>query len=1175
MAVDIGSAVGYLDLDISGFLKGLESAQSKASKETKNIATTIGTNLSSVGKNIASVGTTLSKGITTPIVGVGTAIVKMSSDFEAAMSKVQAISGASSEDFNMLKTEAQRLGATTAWSASEVAEGMTEMAKAGWSSQQIMDGMSGVLNAASASGENLASVSTIVADAITGFGLEASDATKVADLLTQAANAGTIDISDLGESFKYIAPMAASMGISIEDATTAMAAMSMAGIKGSQAGTSLRTMLARMVKPTDAVAGAMSELGIVLTNEDGTFKSLDTIVAEMRGSFSGLTDEQKTYYATILAGQEGMSGLLSLLNLTQEEYDAISDSMKNANGVAEETANVMLDNLQGQITILKSALEGLAIQFGDAILPYLKQFVTWLQNATEKLQQMSPEQKQQIVKWAALAAAIGPVLVAFSKLVSGLGGVFTMLGKIPGVVSSVTGGMTKLVIGFKNIGEGITLAKAGFPRFAEQASKLGAAIEGITAPVAAVIAIIALLVAAFVHLWKTNDEFRSKMIAVWDGVKSKIEESIQKIADAINSLGLDFESLGKAISAAWDWICNALEPIISEIFASIGRVIGGVVDLVTGTVQTIVGIIKGFKDDDWSLFLEGLKTLWDGCLAILSSQFVAVFNVIKSYLEKFGISWEEIWTTMKTFFVGVWEGIKSFFIGAVTSIQTVATTVFTAMSSFFTTIWNAIESVFGTVVNAIVQLVTDAWNNIYNVISTVFTSVSTFISTIWNAIFTAISTIVTEIWNNIKTVFNGILLSITKIVSSISNVISNIFNAIKEFLRGNTEEAEELIRQAWQTAYDHVNAIVTEMLNTISTVFTAIKTAIQTVMRTVQTNITTVWNAIKTIVTSVVNGLKTAITTVFIGIRTTIQTIMQAIQTFMTSYWNAIKTAVLNVANEIKTAVSTTFINMKSSVVNTVNALKTDITNVFNGIKTAISNAVNTAKQNAINAMTDAKNGMVNVFNNIGATFRNIGRNAIQGIINGIGDMVGDLYDSIEDALSDLVDEAKDALGIASPSKVFKQEVGKWIPLGIASGFSAAMPEAVKRMQKDLDGMTDDLSDNQVNIGVVDNMTSAFNTVAEYFESIENRLVESVQNMKASLEYLINSGQAIVGTEGSLSYVGYDGMTRTADKQPVVTTAQPDVASRTYVFYTTKAINEIEAAKQIKRTERDIAEGFI
>ena len=187
------------------------------------------------------------------------------------MSEVKAISGATGKEFDALRNKAIELGASTAFSAGEVAEAMTEMAKAGWSSQQIIDGMGGVLDAAAASGEGLAIVSTIVADTVTGFGLAASDSSKIADLLTQAANSGTIGVTDLGESFKYIAPVAASMGLSVEDVTTAISAMSMAGIKGSQAGTSLRTMLTRMVKPTDAVADAMEELGLELANEDGSF----------------------------------------------------------------------------------------------------------------------------------------------------------------------------------------------------------------------------------------------------------------------------------------------------------------------------------------------------------------------------------------------------------------------------------------------------------------------------------------------------------------------------------------------------------------------------------------------------------------------------------------------------------------------------------------------------------------------------------------------------------------------------------------------------------------------------------------------------------------------------------------------------------------------------------------
>lgn len=476
MAVDVGSATGYLDLDISGFLAGLQSAQSAADKQTKNMAQKIGNNMSGIGDKLSSVGSTLTKTVTVPLAGIGAAGLKTAMNFEKGMSEVKAISGATGKEFDALRDKAIDLGATTAFSAGEVASAMTEMAKAGWDTQLIIDNMGGVLDAAAASGEGLATVATIVADAMTGFGDETLTASRVADLLTQAANSGTIGITDLGESFKYIAPVAGSMGLSIEDVTTAIAAMSMAGIKGSQAGTSLRGMLTRLVKPTDDVAAAMKTLGIELTNSDGTFKSLDTIVSEMRGSFEGLTDEQKTYYATVLAGQEGMSGLLSLLNLTQEEYDEIAASMYNAGGVAQETATIMQDNLQSKVEQLGGSLESLAIKLGDLVIPYVQQFVEWLTGLVDKFTALDPETQAFILKIAGIAAVVGPVILIVGSFVSVLGGIITAFGNIAskfgGAKSAVeavgdaagkaAGGAGKGAASFGNLaGQGVKLVAAG------------------------------------------------------------------------------------------------------------------------------------------------------------------------------------------------------------------------------------------------------------------------------------------------------------------------------------------------------------------------------------------------------------------------------------------------------------------------------------------------------------------------------------------------------------------------------------------------------------------------------------------------------------------------------------------------------------------------------------------
>lgn len=1092
MAVDIGTAQGYLDLDISKFTSALQQANAAASTQMNSMSSNFQSGLQGVGSVMTSAGKTLTTAVTAPVVALGTAAVKTTADFDKSMSKVQALSGATGKDYETLRQKAQDMGATTRYSASEAADALGYMALAGWDTNQMVSGLDGVLNLAAASDMDLAQASDMVTDYLSAFGLEAKDASKMADQMAYAQAHSNTSTQQLGDAFGNCAATMASGGQTIETTTALLEAMANQGTKGSEAGTQLSAIMRDLTHKMKNGAIQIGDTSVAVQDQNGNFRSLIDIMADVESATDGMGSAERASALSSVFTAHSIKGVNQILNEGVGTIAGYEDALNNCDGTAKEMADTLLNNLSGQLTILKSALEGLAIQIGDILMPYIQKFVGWVQQLVEKFSNLSKEEKEHIIKIAAIAAAIGPLLLVGGKLLTGLA---TMMKT------------------FNTLKTSFVALKTGF-------TGLSVAIGGISAPVIAVIAVIVALVAIFVHLWKTNEKFRNKITAIWDGIKSKFEEAGKKITEAINSLGFNFSSLGEAIYAAWDWICNALEPIISEIFATIGRLIGGIVDIIVGIVQVICGIIKGFKDGDWSLFLEGLKTLWNGFLSILTAPFVAIFDVIEGYLEKFGTSWEQIWNGIKTFFTNIWNGIVTFFTNVINTIQSVVTTVFTAISTFFTTIWNGIKTVFMTVINAIVQFVTTAFNNIKNAITTVFTAVSTFIGTIWNTIKTTVSTVVNTIWNTIKTVFNNM-----------RNIISSVFNAIKSI--------------------------------------------IQTTMQAIQTIIKTIWNAIKTVVTNVVNAIKTFISSAFTAIKNAIQTVMNAIQTIIKIIWYAIKTVVTNVVNNIKTAVSTAFTNMKSAVESTINTLKTNIMNVFNNIKTAISTAMDNAKQNAINAMQKAKDGVVNVWNGIKNTFTNIGKNIIQGIIDGIGAMVQKLYDSIKNALSGLVDKAKDALGIKSPSKVFRKEVGKWIPMGIADGFTAAMPAAEKQMQKDLDDMVDDLSDNQVELGIADNMVASFRIVAEYFESIEQRLVESIQNMRNSLEYLVNSGQAIINSDGTLSYVGYNGFTRVPTRTTTNGSTVNDVSSRTYVFYSPKAIDEIEAAKQIKRTERDIAEGFM
>lgn len=420
--------------------KSVEKLQTQAGK-VSGVASKIGSATESIGKSLTTK-------LTLPLLAFGGLGLKTAAQFEKGMSSVRAITNATGTDFTKLKNKALQLGESTSFSASEVTEAMTELAKSGWTTNDVLTGTSGVLDAAAASGENLNTVATIVADTISGFNMKASESGRVADVLTQAANSGTIGINDLGESFKYVGPLSRTMGFNIEEVASALTAMSQSGIKGSQAGTSLRTALTNMVKPTKTMKAAMNELGIEITNQDGSFKSLDEILSIMRNSFSGLTDDQKAYYASIIAGKEGQAGLLSLLNMSQKEYDEISKSMKNAGGVAKETAKIMRDNLMDKLEELGGALETLAIRLGDLVIPWLTKFVEKVTNVVRAISDMSPEMQKTILKFLAFAAAIGPILTIGGKITKTLSPVIGVLSQVGNAFKMFSGSASSALNSF-------------------------------------------------------------------------------------------------------------------------------------------------------------------------------------------------------------------------------------------------------------------------------------------------------------------------------------------------------------------------------------------------------------------------------------------------------------------------------------------------------------------------------------------------------------------------------------------------------------------------------------------------------------------------------------------------------------------------------------------------------
>ena len=1098
MAVDVGSAVGYLDLDISGFLAGLRSAQSEADSATKNIATKIGSNLQSAGKSIISAGKTLTTHVTVPIVGLGTAAVKTTSDFESAMSKVSAISGATGSDLDALNQKAQEMGAKTKFSATESAEAFTYMAMAGWKTEDMLQGIDGIMALAAADGLDLATTSDIVTDTLTAFGLSADDSGHFADVLAAAASNASTNVSLLGESFKYAAPVAGALGYSAEDTAIALGLMANAGIKGSQGGTALRSSLSRLIKPTDDAAALMEQYGLSMTNADGSMKSLGEVMEMLRTKMGGLSEAEQAQAAATLFGQEAMSGMLAVINASDSDYEKLTSAIYGADGAAQQMADTMLDNLSGQLTLLKSALEGLAIQFGEILMPYIKQFVQWLQNLVQKLQEMTPEQKEQIVKWAAFAAAIGPVLLAVGKLVTGIGNVISVFGKLKTAIPAVKGAL---------------VAVKG-------------AIAGISAPVVAVVAVIGTLVAAFATLWKTNEEFRNKITAIWNQIKGTFDKLCQGIVDRLNKLGFDFENIGEVLKAIWKGFCDFLAPIFEGVFQNIANTFDTIENVILGILDFFIAIFTGDWEGAWDAIKGIFESIWNGIVAWFQNIGNTLLGILDVICGWFGTTWDNTWNSIKQFFVDIWNSIVSFFTNIIDTIKT-------SVSNFVTTI-----------INFFAQLPTNIAN---------------FITNAWNSVVTWATNMVNKAREMGQNFLNAVVEFFTDLPYKIGHFIGSALTNVALWVVNMVNKAREM----GQNFINNVVAFFTQLPGKILQF------------------ITSAWNNVTQWATNMVNKAREMGTNFINNVVSFFTQLPGKIQQFISSALNNVTTWVSNMASKAREAGSQFINNVVSFIQQLPGKIKQFLDSAINNLRTWVTQMGQKGKE----AVQSLINNVISAASGIASKVMSIGSDIVSGVWNGIKNAASWFTNQVKGFFSGIVDGVKDALGIGSPSKVFRDEIGKWLPPGVAQGFKAALPTAMNSMEKDLNKGIDSIEPDDVSvtatataIGFKDTIKSIYDDLVGYFESVEARIGRSVNNMAASLAMLIQQGQMMVNSDGTLGYVGYGGFTNNPNSDKYTErddSGKPKPGDGdTFIFNSPKAIDEIEAARQMKKTKQDMAEGF-
>lgn len=522
-----GKVVIETDLDASGIKAGLSKLSGIAQSGIKGTLTAI-----------ASAGTALA--------GLGGAAIKIGADFEEGMSEVQAISRASASDMELLKEKAKEMGAETKFSATESAAAFKYMAQAGWNTEDMLNGISGVMSLAAASGEDLALTADIVTDSLTAFGLEAKDAAHFSDVLAMTANATNTDVANLGYTFKYVAPVAGALGYSIEDMSVAIGLMANSGIKAETAGTALRATLTNLAKPTQQMTGYMEELGISLTDAQGNVKPFNEVMVDLREGFEGLTEAQKAEYAAGIAGKEAMSGLLAIVNASDEDFAALTEQINNCNGAAEEAAKIMQDNLKGSVEQLGGALETLGIEFYDSVNTPIR---TIVDSATSMVEQLTKAFKDG----------------GLSGLVSELGTVFAEVAtqaanSAPKMIDAATSMITSFLDGIGN----------NTNRIAEAAVKIG---ESLINGIAQIIPKVA----------EVGVEIISSLASNLLG--SDVGKSIGELGKTIID---SFKTIVSAVSGA----LNSLKPVFSTFISTVSKIAKTVIPPLTKVIEICISALK-------------------------------------------------------------------------------------------------------------------------------------------------------------------------------------------------------------------------------------------------------------------------------------------------------------------------------------------------------------------------------------------------------------------------------------------------------------------------------------------------------------------------------------------------------------------------------------------------------
>lgn len=818
-------------------------------------------------------------------------VIELGQNFTSTMSEVSAISGATGEDFEKLEACAREYGATTVFSASNAAEALKYMSLAGWDADQSTSALGGVLNLAAASGMELGAASDMVTDYLSAFAMEAGDAAYFADLLSYAQSHSNTTAEALGEAYKNCAANLNAAGQDVETVTSLLEGMANQGYKGSEAGTAMAAIMRDITNGMKDGAIKIGETSVAVMDAQGNFRDLTDILTEVEAATNGMGDAERAVALSSTFTADSTKGLNLILNEGMDNIAGYEEELRGASGSAEEMANIMNDNLSGDVAAMNSAFEELGLKIYDALESKLRAGVQFITNGVIPA-----------IEW--LGGHIPEVTIA----VSGLGAVIAAMnwGTISSKIAMVKGALVKLA----------------------------AALGSVSLPAIAIIAVITAVALAFTNLWKNNEEFRNKITAIWDGIKAKFDEFGQGIVDRLNALGFEFEDITEVMKAVWDGFCEVLAPIFEGVFQQISNILNEALDILTGLFDIFAGIFTGDWDMVWQGVQEVFGAVWDFVVATFENWISTFTSLADTVLGWFGTDWETVWTNVKTFFSDTWNAISSFFSGILTGIKT-----------FFTDTWNAIVSFFSGILSGIYSSVTGTMTEIHDTFTNIWDSITGFLSGAWETIKNIVTVGIMAVKEIISAAFQIITLpfrfiwenckdTVLSIWETIKSVIGEKIDAVKEKITTVTTAISNVASAAWNAISSTASSLWEGIKGTIGSKIDAAKEKVSTATSTITSVASSAWSSVSSTASSLWSTISSTVSSKISAASSAVSSATSTITSVASSAWSSVSSAASSKWESVRSTISSKL----SSAQSTVSSLMSGITSTMSsGLSSALS----------------------------------------------------------------------------------------------------------------------------------------------------------------------------------------------------------------------------------------------